>query len=171
MVNRLRLVLVAPRIAANVGNAFRSAEALGAELSLVGPLGFHLTDKYLKRTSVGYWDDDQVKLYRDADHYWGEVEFNASTQFIFATKRGQVVYSEVHYAQDVVVLFGNEEEGIPEVFFDPKKLILQGIQPVVVACRIPMVGVRCLNLATSVGVMGFEIARQWNWAGFDREFK
>jgi tRNA (cytidine/uridine-2'-O-)-methyltransferase len=156
---RLRIVLVAPRIAANVGNIARTAEALNAELSLVRPLGFFLDSSKLKRSSVGYWDSAEPIVYNDAADFWSRFAWGPTTQVLWATKFGDQIYSEVAYSDDLVLLFGNEEEGIPQAFF-------QSFQPLprpVVACRIPMAGVRCLNLATSVGVFGFEVARQWGW--------
>jgi tRNA (cytidine/uridine-2'-O-)-methyltransferase len=80
---------------------------------------------------------------------------NRCKTFYWATKNGSRVYTDLKYDKDAVLIFGNEEEGVPQNFWDFKGL------PDIVACRIPTVSVRCLNLATSVGIIGFEVYRQW----------
>ena len=152
---RLRMVLVAPRIPGNVGNIARTCLALGGEMSLVGPLGFQLIDRKLKRTSVGYWPEEKPDVYIDFEDFWKRFPRDAQTQFFFATKNGESVYSENKYGNDVVLLFGNEEEGIPESFWNFESL------PPIVSCRIPTQSVRCLNLSVAAAVLGFEVSRQW----------
>jgi tRNA (cytidine/uridine-2'-O-)-methyltransferase len=138
-----------------VGNAARSASALNAELHIVGPCGFQWNEKKAKRASVGYWNEIHPLLYRDAQDFWSRVERGRDTQWIFAEKDGEFIYSEVCFGNDVVLFFGNEEEGVDPSFWKHESL------PVISSCRIPMHKVRCLNLATSVGIVGYEIARQW----------
>jgi tRNA (cytidine/uridine-2'-O-)-methyltransferase len=153
----MRIVLVAPRIPTNVGNISRTAAALGAELHLVGPLGFRLQDRSLKRSSVGYWLDQKPEVYVDAADFWKTFPRTSETQFVFATKYGSQDYAQVSYASDCVLIFGNEEEGVPKSFWN-----FDGL-PSIVACRIRTQTVRCLNLSVSVAVFGFEVSRQWGW--------
>jgi tRNA (cytidine/uridine-2'-O-)-methyltransferase len=160
----LRIVLVAPRIAANVGNVARTCEALGAELHLVGPLGFFLDEKHLKRASVGYWQTLKPVSYIDATDFWSRFEKNERTQIFWATKAGSSVYTDCVFGKDTCLIFGNEEEGVPEAFWSHKTSKFNGLVPVT-PCRIPMADTRCLNLATSVGIVGYEVARQWRVEG------
>jgi tRNA (cytidine/uridine-2'-O-)-methyltransferase len=157
---KLRLVLVAPRIAANVGNSARTAEALGAELHLVGPFGFFLTEKTLKRASVGYWEHLQPYLYRDGQDFWSRFPGSKETQIFWATKRGNSVYTDCVFGPDICLVFGNEEEGVPDSFWAQKDSYSKYLADPR-SCRIPMQNVRCLNLATAVAVMGYEVLRQW----------
>lgn len=164
---KMRIVLVAPRIPQNVGNIARTALALGAELSLVGPLGFIWNEsqasRVLKRSSVGYWPKERPHFFVDFQDFWARFPRHAQTQFIFATKRGQSDYSRISYTDDVVLLFGNEEEGIPESFWS-----FDGL-PEIVSCRIPTQSVRCLNLSVAVAVLGFEVQRFWRNVGIYHE--
>ena len=48
------IVLVQPEIPPNTGNVIRLAANSGAELHLVEPLGFSLTDRELKRAGLDY---------------------------------------------------------------------------------------------------------------------
>jgi tRNA (cytidine/uridine-2'-O-)-methyltransferase len=158
---RLNIVLVAPRIAANVGNAARTCEALNASLSLVGPFGFILDEKKLKRSSVGYWENLKPEIYKDAEDFWSRFAFTPQTEIYWATKRAPTLYSSICFGQDVCLIFGNEEEGVADEFWQAKNLQENSGLPAVVSCRIPMANVRCLNLATSVGIVGYEVFRQW----------
>ncbi len=173
---RLRLVLVAPRIPMNVGSCLRTAAALRAELVLVGPLGFVLSHKALRRSSVGYSDELKPIVYRDAHHFWAEISGSPETEWYLATKKGTCIYGDITYGQDVVVLFGNEEMGMDPDFLVAKeqrdaKALASGeaAWSPIVECRIPMADTRCLNLAVSVGVFGYEVARQWKWSDLNRE--
>ncbi|MDI9515041.1 MAG: TrmH family RNA methyltransferase, partial [Bacillota bacterium] len=51
----LNIVLLEPEIPQNTGNIARSCAATGAGLHLIGPLGFSIEDKYLKRAGLDYW--------------------------------------------------------------------------------------------------------------------
>ncbi len=62
-----RVVLIHPQIPPNTGNIARTCAATGTELHLVGPLGFEISDRYLKRAGLDYWP--YVKL-----HYHQNLE-------------------------------------------------------------------------------------------------
>ena len=59
----LNIVLVEPQIPQNTGNISRTCAVTGARLHLVGPMGFTITDKQLKRAGLDYWDLLDVRLY------------------------------------------------------------------------------------------------------------
>ena len=46
---KLHIVMVEPEIPQNTGNIARTCAAIGTKLHLVKPLGFEISDKYLKR--------------------------------------------------------------------------------------------------------------------------
>ena len=51
----IHIVLVEPEIPQNTGNIARTCAATGSVLHLIEPLGFELSDKYLKRAGLDYW--------------------------------------------------------------------------------------------------------------------
>ena len=53
--NTLNIVLVEPRIPQNTGNVARTCAVTGARLHLVGPMGFAIDDRKLKRAGLDYW--------------------------------------------------------------------------------------------------------------------
>lgn len=61
----MNIVLLEPEIPANTGNIGRTCVAAGARLHLIEPLGFHLSEKALKRAGMDYWKDLDVTTYID----------------------------------------------------------------------------------------------------------
>ncbi len=57
------VVLVEPEIPQNTGNIVRTCAATGCKLHLIRPLGFEVTDKYLKRAGLDYWKDAEIFYY------------------------------------------------------------------------------------------------------------
>ena len=50
----LKIVLVEPEIPQNAGNIARTCACIGAQLHMVEPFGFRLTDKYFARSGCDY---------------------------------------------------------------------------------------------------------------------
>ena len=65
----LNVVLVEPEIPANTGNIGRTCVVSGTHLHLVGPLGFSLDDKSLKRAGMAYWQSLNVSVYDNWDQF------------------------------------------------------------------------------------------------------
>lgn len=75
---RLNIVMVEPEIPQNTGNVARTCAATGARLHLVGPMGFTIDDKKLKRAGLDYWK------YLDITYYNSLAEFlKRTTALIF----------------------------------------------------------------------------------------
>ena len=64
----MNIVLVEPEIPQNTGNIARTCAATGAKLHLIKPLGFELSDRYLKRAGLDYWRLMEYAVYED----WGD---------------------------------------------------------------------------------------------------
>ena len=148
---RLNIVMVEPEIPQNTGNVARTCAATGARLHLVGPMGFTVDDKKLKRAGLDYWK------YLDITYYDSLADFfekNDGTYFYFTTK-GRQAHSDVNYPDNCYLLFGKETKGLPE------ELLIKNPERCV---RIPMQGeIRSLNLSNSVAIAVYEALRQWNY--------
>ena len=59
----LNIVLVEPEIPQNAGNIARTCAVTGSKLHLVRPLGFEVSDKYLKRAGLDYWNLVEIFYY------------------------------------------------------------------------------------------------------------
>ena len=147
---KLNIVMVEPEIPQNTGNIVRTCAAIGAKLHLVHPLGFDISDKYLKRAGLDYWEKLDIEEHDNLDSFLSK--YSGKTMF-FSTTKGKNVYSDVNYEEyyEVFILFGKETKGLPE------KLLMENIENTI---RIPMKdGLRSLNLSNSVAIVAYEICR------------
>lgn len=152
----LNIVLLEPEIPANTGNIGRTCVAAGACLHLIGPLGFSLSEKALKRAGMDYWKDLDVMTYID---YRDFLEKNPGAKIYMATTKAQKMYTEVNYEPDCYIMFGKESAGIPE------ELLVQNRENCV---RIPMMEqIRSLNLGNSAAIVLYEALRQNGFAGME----
>ena len=154
----LNIVLHEPEIPANTGNIGRTCVAAGARLHLIGPLGFSLSEKALKRAGMDYWKDLDVTVYID---YKDFLEKNPGAKIYMATTKAEKVYTEVSYEPDCYIMFGKESAGIPE------EILVENRENCV---RIPMMEkIRSLNLGNSVAIVLYEALRQNGFAGMEKE--
>ena len=154
----LNIVLHEPVIPANTGNIGRTCCATGTRLHLIGPLGFSLSEKALKRAGMDYWQHLDVTVYDDYNDFLCK---NPDAKIYYATTKAPNVYTEVKYEPDCYIMFGKESAGIPEE-------ILVNNQETCV--RIPMnPQIRSLNLSNSVAIVLYEALRQNEFAGMELE--
>lgn len=154
----LNIVLHEPEIPANTGNIGRTCCATGTRLHLIGPLGFSLSEKALKRAGMDYWDKLDVTVYDDYNDF---IERNPDAKVYYATTKAPNVYSDVSYEEDCYIMFGKESAGIPE------EILVNNQNNCV---RIPMnPEIRSLNLSNSVAIVLYEALRQNNFTGMEME--
>lgn len=145
----MNIVLFEPEMPANTGNIGRTCVATDTKLHLIEPLGFHISEKAVKRAGLDYWDKLDVTVYSDFQDF---LERNPGAKIYMATTKARKVYTEPEYEPDCFIMFGRESSGIPEE-------ILVDYQDTCV--RIPMWGdIRSLNLSNSVSVVLYEALRQ-----------
>ena len=157
---KLNVVLVEPEIPQNTGNIARTCAAIGAKLHLVKPLGFEISDKYLKRAGLDYWDKLEIEEHENFSEFLKKYP-PENTNMFFVTTKGKKVYSDVDYSDmdEIFVLFGKETKGLPEDIL--KKYFDNAI-------RIPMrEHLRSLNLSNSVAIVVYDILRQVNFTGLE----
>ena len=68
----LNIVMVEPEIPQNAGNVARTCAATGARLHLVGPMGFKIDDKKLKRAGLDYWHLLDITYYDSLDEFFAK---------------------------------------------------------------------------------------------------
>ncbi len=147
----LNIVLVEPEIPQNTGNIARTCAATGARLHLVGPMGFKIDDKKLKRAGLDYWHLLDITYYES----FAEFLKKNSGNFYYFTTKARKVYSDVAYEDNCYLLFGKETKGLPE------ELLLENPESCV---RVPMIGnARSLNLSNTVAIAAYEVLRQWDY--------
>ena len=68
----LNIVLVEPQIPQNSGNIARTCAVTGARLHMVGPMGFAVDDKKLKRAGLDYWHQLDITYYQDLAEFFAK---------------------------------------------------------------------------------------------------
>lgn len=150
---KINIVLVEPEIPQNTGNIARTCAVINAKLHLVKPLGFDISDKYLKRAGLDYWNKLEIEEHDSFKQFLIKYKPENMNMF-FATTKGKTGYSKIDYSnmQEIFILFGKETKGLPEEIL--KKYLNKTI-------RIPMGNnFRSLNLSNSVAIVAYEILRQ-----------
>lgn len=151
----MNIVLLEPEMPANTGNIGRTCVATGSRLHLIGPLGFEISDKMLKRAGLDYWPHLDVTVYENFTDFLAKNP-RAKGKLFMATTKGPNLYTEAKFPPDAYIMFGRESAGIPEN-------ILYAYQET--AIRIPMLpDIRSLNLANSVAIVLYEALRQQDFA-------
>ena len=105
------IVLVEPEIPQNTGNIVRTCAATGCRLHLVRPLGFEVTDKYLKRAGLDYWHFVDISYYDGTDELF--VKYPQGRFWFFSTKAAKT-HSDIAYEEGDFLVFGKETKGLPE---------------------------------------------------------
>jgi tRNA (cytidine/uridine-2'-O-)-methyltransferase len=145
----INIVLYQPEIPANSGNIARLSVAADCELHLIRPLGYVLSDRYLKRAGLDYWPHVKLNIYDNLEQLY--EKYLDARFFYFSTKATQPD-TKVSYTDGDFLVFGPESRGLPE------ELLKKNEEN---ALTIPMFGpVRSINLSTAVGVVVYEALRQ-----------
>jgi tRNA (cytidine/uridine-2'-O-)-methyltransferase len=154
----LAIVLVHPEIPPNTGNVIRLAANSGAELHLVEPLGFTLSDRELKRAGLDYHEYAQVVTHRDWAACRASVDREGARRWLALTTSAQQSLYDCRFGAGDVLVFGCETSGLPaEILaeFPPEARL-----------RIPMLpGIRSINLSNAVAIAVYEAWRQLAFGG------
>jgi tRNA (cytidine/uridine-2'-O-)-methyltransferase len=145
----LSVALIEPQIPPNTGNIARLCAASDTSLHLIEPLGFSIEDDELKRAGLDYWDKVDIWVH---PHWRAFREAVARERCLYLSAHGERSYLEAPFGVNSVLVFGNETGGLPE------RILVKHPERVF---RIPMrPDIRCLNLATAVGIVLYEGIRQ-----------
>lgn len=146
-----QIVLVHPQIPPNTGNIARTCAATATELHLVEPLGFEISDRYLKRAGLDYWPYVCLRCHSSWSDFYDYVRQQGG-RLIGFTKAGQTNSFNFSFDTQDWLLFGSETTGLPPEVLDAcaERVYIPMSQP----------QVRSLNLSVSVSIGLFEARRQ-----------
>ena len=146
----LHVVLVEPEIPPNTGNIGRLCLATDARLHLVGPLGFSLEERDLRRAGLDYWSEVDLRCWEDFASL--RTEAGNGARFFFLTTKSNHAYWSAEFRDGDYLVFGSESRGLPESLLEENRDH---------NLTIPQADkVRSLNLATAVGIVLYEAQRQ-----------
>jgi tRNA (cytidine/uridine-2'-O-)-methyltransferase len=151
------IVLVEPQIPQNTGSIARTCAATDTPLHLVGPLGFEITEKAVRRAGLDYWPHVKLSQHKT----WEEYLTAAKPERVWLfSKFGERLYTKVEYGPNDALVFGSETKGLGQEFLRryPSSQIL----------KIPIMTeyVRSLNLSNAVSIALYEAVRQLHPDGY-----
>jgi tRNA (cytidine/uridine-2'-O-)-methyltransferase len=146
----LQVVLHQPQIPQNVGNVARTCASTHTPLHLIRPLGFYLTDRYLKRAGLDYWPHVDLTVHCDLETL---KQGFPHCRWIYFSARAHRLYYDFDFAPGDCLVFGSETAGLP-----PEMILSHEDRTLCIP--IDRSRVRSLNMATTVGVVLFEAIRQ-----------
>lgn len=146
---KFNIALFEPEIPQNTGNIARLCACTGANLFLIGKLGFSLSDKYTKRAGMDYWENVNVRKVDSLEQLQNEFK---DANFYYLTTKSKKSYFDTQFKENDFFVFGPESRGIPEEILNNNKET---------SITIPMIeGQRSLNLSNSVSIVLYEAIRQ-----------
>jgi len=141
----LHVALIEPEIPPNTGNVARLCAATGCALHLVGPLGFRIDDRELKRAGLDYWHSIAIVHHESLADFLNATE---AMQRWFLSAHAEQSYASAPFASGDVLVFGKETQGLPKDLLArfPGRTL-----------RIPMRpdSVRSINLSTAAGIVTY----------------
>ena len=147
----MRIVLVEPEIPQNTGTIARLAAATNTALDLIGPLGFSLEDRYLKRAGLDYWPLVDLTVYESWADY---TALQQQGRMIAFSARAQRSYVQCSFQADDRLMFGSETRGLGAER-------IAALQDTLYTIPIDNPGVRSLNLSNAVSIAVYEYRRQF----------
>lgn len=142
----INIVLIEPEIPNNTGNIGRLSLATGANLHLVKPFGFELTDARLKRAGLDYWQHINLTYYNNVNEFF---EKNKDKRMVFMSSHGSKSYWDIPFEDDIFLVFGKESVGLDAAITEKYNDQLY---------KIPLMSdkIRSINLANAVAVTVYE---------------
>jgi tRNA (cytidine/uridine-2'-O-)-methyltransferase len=153
----LRIVLYQPEIPPNTGNIIRLCANTGCSLHLIGPLGFDLDDRRMRRAGLDYREYADVRVYTELADF---MQRNDRPRLYGVTTRATRYYHQVEFRPGDALLFGPETRGLPAD-------LLERLGEAA-TIRIPMLAhSRSLNLSNAAALVAYEALRQLDFPGLE----
>lgn len=149
----MRLALYQPDIAQNTGTILRLCACFGIPVDVIGPAGFDMSDRALKRAALDYLP--HVELTRHAGYETFMEQRAAATtspgRLVLLTTKAATPHCDFSFAPDDTLMLGRESAGVPDAVHDR----------VDARITIPMrPGLRSLNVAVAAAIVLGEALRQ-----------
>jgi tRNA (cytidine/uridine-2'-O-)-methyltransferase len=153
---QIRLALYQPDIPQNSGTILRMAACLDIPVDIVGPTGFDMTDRALRRAGLDYIEKTQLARHASFADFDSDRRAR-NRRLILLTTAASMSYTEFAFRAGDILMLGRESAGVPD---DVHRVADARI-------GIPMqAGLRSLNVAVAAAMVLGEALRQTN--GFAR---
>ena len=143
----MRIALCQPDIPQNAGTILRLGACFGIGVDLIGPMGFVVTDKRLRRAGMDYLDLADMRQFPSFEAYLAQKQ----GRMVLLTTKAEATVHEFLFQPDDVLVMGSESSGAPPEVH----------AAVDAAIRLPMrPGARSLNVALAAAMTLGEALRQ-----------
>ena len=150
--HQLKIALVEPQIPQNTGNIARLCAATHTTLDIVGPIGFSLEDKHLKRAGLDYWPEVNWHSHCSTATYMNTLN---PDQVILLSSKATKPYTQFTFHPNSIIILGSETTGLNETYrtqFKDRLALIPMSNP----------NIRCLNLSNATAIVLYEALRQIN---------
>ncbi|MEQ1671506.1 MAG: tRNA (cytidine(34)-2'-O)-methyltransferase [Hyphomicrobium sp.] len=161
----MRLALYQPDIPQNTGTILRLAACLGVAVDVIGPTGFDMTDRALRRAGLDYLDHvaivrhETFELFDEVRRANASVAHTADPRLILLSSHAGTAYHQFRFEQSDILMLGRESAGAPVSVHNAADARV----------RIPMMpGLRSLNIAVAAALVLGEALRQTDGFPVDR---
>lgn len=147
----MRLALYQPDIAQNTGTILRLCACLGVPVDVIGPTGFDMSDRALKRSALDYLDHVDLKRHISFSEF---MDRRADAgRLILLSAHAETPHIHFAFEPNDILMLGRESAGCPEsVHAQTDARITIPMRP----------GLRSLNVAVSAAIVLGEALRQTN---------
>jgi tRNA (cytidine/uridine-2'-O-)-methyltransferase len=150
----MRLALYQPDIAQNTGTILRLCACLGVPVDVIGPTGFDMSDRALKRAALDYLahvDLTRHASFSDFVDSRTAGETPACGRLVLLTAHAPTSHCDFAFSPNDTLMLGRESAGCPEAVHDYADARI----------TIPMrPGLRSLNVAVTAAIALGEALRQ-----------
>lgn len=147
----MRIALYQPDIPHNTGAILRMAACLGIGVDVIGPAGFDLSERALRRTGLDYLQYAEIKQHVSFASFLADTGRAPHRRLVLLTTKGELPYTEFAFAKDDVLLLGRESAGVPDdVHCAAHARLIIPMRP----------GRRSLNIAIAAAMVTGEALRQ-----------
>lgn len=150
----MRLALYQPDIPQNTGAILRLAACLETPVDVIGPTGFDMSDRALRRAGLDYLDHVELARHESFASFMAARtarDAESRGRLVLLTARGDASIYDFAFRSTDTLIFGRESAGAPQSVHQASDARL----------RIPIrPGLRSLNLALSAALALGEALRQ-----------
>jgi tRNA (cytidine/uridine-2'-O-)-methyltransferase len=146
----MRLALYEPDIPQNTGTILRLAACLGVTVDLIGPAGFDVTDRALRRAALDYLAHVDIERHASFAAFLSAQRARGS-RLLLLTTHADTLYTAFAYQRHDTLLLGRESAGVPRSVHGVADARLR------IPLRRPL---RSLNVAVAAAMVLGEALRQ-----------
>lgn len=141
----IAIALIHPEIPQNTGNIARLSVAIGAELMIVEPCGFDLSESAVRRAGLDYWEHVKLTRFPSLEEF---RENTAARRLVGVDPGGTDSFRGFEYREDDILCFGRESTGLD---FLPETSVYIPMMP----------NCRSINLANATAIVGYEAVKNF----------